>query len=194
MWFLIKAWLWFDVPGPSSPQSPTWAAIEKGTKRLSLPFYDPPDADLPLSSFFSLLAEPDTTDSVPPQLAHRTIMAKPASRKRHAPVTSTSSSGSPSPTAPGSKRPRLSPADSETSVSAPASFFTCWCAGFGPGAQSSIPPTATSLLTIGHHLSSKLAVYNDNLGTVQPENLIVGDSIVRLWRLPGAITYCLSEG
>lgn len=146
-----------DVPGPSSPQSPTWALIVKGTKRLSLPVYDPPDADIPLSNFFSLLAEPDTPDSAPRHLAHRTVLAQPALRKHHAPFTSTSSSGSPSPMAPSGKRPCLSPADSETSVSAPASSAS----SRKTGAQSSIPPDRDQLTS--PEFSSMITLVQSNL-------------------------------
>ncbi len=56
------------------------------------------------------------------------------------------------------------------------------------------PPTVSSSFPIDNHLRSKLAVYNDNLGLARLEILIVGDSIVRFVKLPGAITYCLSGG
>ena len=188
-----------DIPGPSSRQSPTWTPIMRGAKRLSLPFYDTFDVDIPLSNFFSPLAEPVLPAPAPPQPAHSAITDQPASRKRHASATSTSSSGFSSPPAPVGKRPRLLPADSDRPVSAPESSSpTPW----SPVAvqtsdqvrNHASPLTATCSLPIGHHLRSKLTIYNDNLHTARPEILIVGDSIVRFVRLPGAITYCFSGG
>uniref|UniRef100_A0A667WT91 SGNH hydrolase-type esterase domain-containing protein n=1 Tax=Myripristis murdjan TaxID=586833 RepID=A0A667WT91_9TELE len=53
--------------------------------------------------------------------------------------------------------------------------------------------TASSL-TSAHKLSSKLSVYKCNPEVERPEILVVGDSIIRFVKLPGAITYCLSGG
>lgn len=186
-----------DVPGPSSPLPPTWTSIVQGTNRLSFPLYDPPDVDIPLSNFFSPLAE--LPDHSPPQPADRLTVSQSAARKRRAPVPSTSPSGSPSPTAPDGKRPRRSLADSEPSASAPRVSAPSQKSPVVVQASDQVrnhaaPPTVISSLPIGHHLRSKLAVYTDTLCTARPEILILGDSIVRFANLPGAVTYCLSGG
>lgn len=189
-----------DVPGQSSPQPPPiWTSVVKGTNRLFFPLYDPPDVDIPLSNFFSPLAEPELPDHSSPQPAGRKTVSQSAARKRRAPVPSTSPRGSPSPTAPDGKRPRWSLVDSEPSVSAPG--LSASSRNSPVAVQASVqvrnhaaPLTVSSSLPIGRHLRSKLAVYTDNLGTARPEILIVGDSIVRFVNLPGAVTYCLSGG
>ena len=87
----------------------------KGQKRFSLPLYDPfgfGGDDIPLSNFFSLLAElpqEPILSPIPPP-ARRVDRVRSATRTCSTPASSTSSTGSPSPASgpPEYKRPHLS--------------------------------------------------------------------------------------
>ncbi|KAL7381650.1 hypothetical protein ABVT39_008840 [Epinephelus coioides] len=189
-----------DVPRLASPRSPSWVFVVKDPKRLSLPPYDLVSGDdFPLSNFFSPLAEPIPSPSPPVCGASRPWSMV---RKRSSPTSFTLSSGSLSPlSAPiRCKRPRLLSPPLESSVPAlvslpplqPPAAVPLPPAGYAPDQVVNQPAHLhlASSLAIGHR--PKLATYTDNLKNDRPEILVVGDSIFRFVRLPGAITYCLS--
>lgn len=53
---------------------------------------------------------------------------------------------------------------------------------------------ANTVALENHCLPPKRAMYSDTQYTDTGEVLVLGDSIVRFVKLPGAVTYCLSGG